>query len=686
MKLQDQINNVVTNTESTGSFGVNIDSFMYDILSSGIYKDKPLAVVRELVANALDSHKSAKQKEPVVIYAPTEVDPTLIIEDKGTGLSVEDTYKYFFTYGGSDKRNSDNDIGGFGLGCKSPLAYSDAFTLEVTFGGVKTVYSVYKDVDGIPVPAVMAEIQTDDCNGITVKIPVKTKDISSFITAIDKVYAYIPKDKKPLVHGIDTPRDLSFDTKVEYKNNNGYVSNVVYVISGGIMYKFDYMPDFFKSLTKVVGTPYINAEISDVAPAVDRESLQIIQKNKDFVDKVLKEEAATLDTRAQAFLDKFKDTNFYTLLSGLDHTYSNFYCNNTEEVKSVGFDLHKYIVARYNELTFCGKSLSDIDVSTSNIHFDKTKVFPLGGRKRDSWSWASRNPVASLILSKGCIKILVKDVSKHWTKVGAFMKDDFHLAVMPEDLDDVIKEIQKYQFLTYTTTTLSSLKDHPKLVTPKTKKDPKDRAAFSLNEYKVKVFDVDGSIEGSYLNVHGIKGLLKNLGDCIVACSKSEDVLRFSAKVYGKKLVLLPEKAYNTKTVKSSVPQVFDYNWVKDHPVTNKELMKYKLVKKCEAVLQEYESTLPILELTGCVPTTVKRLRSIVKKTKVLNEGTLKCFYGSEIHYYRRKTNNVVIDKAKRDVYNKFPMLRGYDVDKRGIKPEHVKEYIDMVKSFKKEK
>ena len=58
----------------------------FDIISSGIYKDKPLAIVRELCSNAQDSHSRAGTTRPFTVHVPTTIEPFWSVRDYGTGF------------------------------------------------------------------------------------------------------------------------------------------------------------------------------------------------------------------------------------------------------------------------------------------------------------------------------------------------------------------------------------------------------------------------------------------------------------------------------------------------------------------------------------------------------------------------------------------------------------------------
>ena len=124
--------NTHTETNCTiqgNSFSIKASPIAFDILSSKLYSNPVLAVVRELLTNAYDSQVAAgnADKEIDVIF-PTALDTEFSIRDYGTGLSKEDVMTLYTTFFDSTKSNSNDFTGGFGLGSKTPFSYTSSFT------------------------------------------------------------------------------------------------------------------------------------------------------------------------------------------------------------------------------------------------------------------------------------------------------------------------------------------------------------------------------------------------------------------------------------------------------------------------------------------------------------------------------------------------------------------------------
>lgn len=193
-----------SNIQERHSFSIKANAKAFKLLSSNLYSDKPLAIVRELGCNALDSHVAAgKADTPFKIVLPSDMHPWLEIIDYGTGLNDDQVKNIFTTYFESTKTTSNDYIGAMGLGSKSPFAYTDAFEVFARQGGIQNTYTCFLNKSGAP-EIFMLETQKDDPamgikfeDGVTIKVPVKQNDYQLFRTAAQKAYKFFKV--KPVV-------------------------------------------------------------------------------------------------------------------------------------------------------------------------------------------------------------------------------------------------------------------------------------------------------------------------------------------------------------------------------------------------------------------------------------------------------------------------------------------------------
>ena len=98
------------------AFTVSASAHAFKVLSRSLYTRKEEAVLRELYANGYDANLTTG-KNPVRIQLPTTLEPNLVISDNGCGMTELELTSLYSTYFDSTKRESVEDIGGFGLTC-----------------------------------------------------------------------------------------------------------------------------------------------------------------------------------------------------------------------------------------------------------------------------------------------------------------------------------------------------------------------------------------------------------------------------------------------------------------------------------------------------------------------------------------------------------------------------------------
>lgn len=211
----------------------------FDFFASQTYSDKYKAIVRELVSNALDSHAEAGNTDPVDVYLPDAFDPYFRVKDHGIGMSHDFATTSFMCYSdGSTKDGSNLVIGGFGIGSKSPFAYTDQFTLRSVHNGTASVYSVFKDEDGIPSIGLLEQKPTNEINGVEFSLPVEEDDFAAFTTAAQSGLPYF--FDRVRLHGaeVDAPHFIQRGETWAVRARDS--ANVPQVVMGGVAYPIAY--------------------------------------------------------------------------------------------------------------------------------------------------------------------------------------------------------------------------------------------------------------------------------------------------------------------------------------------------------------------------------------------------------------------------------------------------------------
>lgn len=173
----------------TVGFQIKASAKAFRILSSGLYSNKVLAVIRELSTNAYDSHVvNGNPDKPFDVHLPQMLDNTFYIRDYGTGIEPEKIKTVYTVYFESDKTNSNDLTGCLGLGSKSPFSYTKSFTIENFYSGKLYIYSAYLNEYGEPELGLLDTQDTTEPNGVKISIAVENEDIGRFVTEAANVY------------------------------------------------------------------------------------------------------------------------------------------------------------------------------------------------------------------------------------------------------------------------------------------------------------------------------------------------------------------------------------------------------------------------------------------------------------------------------------------------------------------
>ena len=155
------------------SFDINEDDkgMVFRVLRKQMYPNPKKTFIQEILSNARDAHREAGKPDlPVDVQLPTQINPEIIFRDYGPGISPERMENVFIKYGSSTKRESNDQTGGFGLGAKTPLAYTDTFEITTFIpdsdGNMRRrVYTAYIDETNVGKLA----MHDDDPDGVIVQ-------------------------------------------------------------------------------------------------------------------------------------------------------------------------------------------------------------------------------------------------------------------------------------------------------------------------------------------------------------------------------------------------------------------------------------------------------------------------------------------------------------------------------------
>lgn len=304
------------------AFAISQTAEFFTVLSNTLYSNKPLAVVREVLCNAWDSHiASGVQHIPVNITIDAD---SMTIRDYGAGIHPDLMHQIYCVYGASTKENDGLQTGGFGLGSKAPFAYSDHFTVTTHHKGIKTVYAISRGsgaAKGTPELRAMVQVPTLE-QGIEVKIPIqKSPDVSMFKEIIKNIASYgemnvvLNKEHIPIIPISSAEKNVFLCKTLPYQSND-----LVHVRYGNVIYPVPNHEDYSGDMQKVINS--INAIAGDrwsretiwylivqapphsISVTPSRESLSMTDTSVNTLRGIFKELVKVMDVTSAGFDDR----------------------------------------------------------------------------------------------------------------------------------------------------------------------------------------------------------------------------------------------------------------------------------------------------------------------------------------------------------------------------------------------
>lgn len=326
---------IASTAKKTNTFNIQVNDNAFAILSDKLYQDKELAIVREYISNAYDIHVQTGNLVPCEINIPDKINPAFEVRDFGTGLSEEDIHRLFCTYFASNKNETNEQIGGFGLGCKSGFAYSDSFFVTSWFNGVKTNYIMTK-MGNTPTCITSKSYPSDEPSGL--KISIHVDKSFRFACLVSKVLDGFPRwFVPPQIRSI-----LHAETLVEryLKKNKDFNTKGEDIIYGNfklenpLVHKILFTGTHFNISTDYQGNLCFKVGEIDVTPS--REQIELTDKTR-----------KALEDKEQEFIDILTNLDEQTKNMSMKEAYLHFK-EFFKDSMQITFDLPYYQI-KYKE-------------------------------------------------------------------------------------------------------------------------------------------------------------------------------------------------------------------------------------------------------------------------------------------------------------------------------------------------
>lgn len=312
------------------------DPALYLTMIISLYPNVKLAFIRETICNQWDAHiASGRTDTPIKITIDRDL--MLTFRDFGYGIPIEKMDSTYNTLGGSTKRHSTAETGGFGLGCKSPIAYAESFKVVTMHNGTKGIYNMVRssvETDGFPGLVPIMQLPTEE-SGLEVSIQLRKEDVAEIVGYIRSVVyngsmkcRFICDAPEQEYDGVLPRLDMSFepgsynvDSQSWYQRHMG--NHAVYIRYGNVVYPALETPateraiGLINNFLSIIGHPRIlvQAKPSSLAVAPSRETLSSQQMTENgitdlvvgLVDKLEADIKARIPDAIQQIIDGIKN-------------------------------------------------------------------------------------------------------------------------------------------------------------------------------------------------------------------------------------------------------------------------------------------------------------------------------------------------------------------------------------------
>lgn len=333
---------------------VGIDSKNLDIittlLSSNLYSDPLNSFIRETISNAWDAHVEAGTTDKPIILSTDrneKGDYSVTIRDYGTGVSPERFKEIYCNIGSSTKRDSNDYIGGFGLGRFAALSCSNIVKITSYYNGKAYYYLMIKDNNKISISTLNIS-DTDEDNGLEVSIDIPSNIWYNIGSAINQVL-FVPNLYVKPINDLDYDNDVKIKTFKYFSVSNRNISNKLLI--GNILYPINYNKIKYDIIQFNSSNIVFNFKIGELDLTPNRESVIYTEKTIKLIKDRIQ---SAIDELYELALKKLKP-NYNSLVEYSDAISSRQYDPLNNEVSyNRGF----YLYDLNKSITYKNKYLS----------------------------------------------------------------------------------------------------------------------------------------------------------------------------------------------------------------------------------------------------------------------------------------------------------------------------------------
>lgn len=300
-----------TTNEKKMRLSENASLMVFQLFTKNVYSNPIGTIVREITSNCFDSHIEAGVDAPVLIkkFVDRATDNQYIsFIDYGVGMSPDRIENVYGVYFESTKRTDNTQIGGFGIGGKTPLAYirstgigeaeyDNSFYVITIYNGIKYMYCIYEGAES-PIISLMHQENTKERNGTEIRIPVLERDVSKFVQEMTRQLYYF---ENIIFEGFDNEKlnDYQIVRGKSFWFRGQDYSNNMHICLGRVAYPIDFSALGLNSYDYNIPVA-IKLEVGDINVTVSRESLDYSETTISLLKKKIEEVKTELIDRLVA--------------------------------------------------------------------------------------------------------------------------------------------------------------------------------------------------------------------------------------------------------------------------------------------------------------------------------------------------------------------------------------------------
>lgn len=280
---------VIDSSKSAKLFAILLES----------YKNPRASLVREYTSNAWDAQQqNGKTDVPVIVQIDEDEGGKYIqFIDEGVGMTYAFFGRVYSKLLSSTKENSNDEIGGFGIGSKTALAYTDYYHVESVKNGRYNHFVIYKESNSsIKITRIASRKDNTLTSGTKVKVYFKEESQDSeeklFEDICVKELCYFDNVILRFKSNTSKASTYNFYKIIEadtFKYKSGYnYDNNIHLVLGKVAYPIDYRElglDSSQYITSVA----LKFEIGELQVHMNRETVLYSDNAKKVIKQRLQE-------------------------------------------------------------------------------------------------------------------------------------------------------------------------------------------------------------------------------------------------------------------------------------------------------------------------------------------------------------------------------------------------------------